>query len=278
MKRTLLQLLVTAGMAALGANAEIVYNSIPDPLPPNSWSEGFQCCSTAELGNIVTPAFSGDAFLSASIVLSNWAYMSEWAAGWGPVTSPDTSGFTVPITLNIYSVGDNGAVGTKLGSVTQDTLVAWRPEPNPTACGTDYAMPYQAGDGNCYHGAESVATFDLSSLNLTVPEQFIYGISYNTETWGYAPLGYDGPVDSLNVGLQQGGDPSVGSDDGTSVFYVAGPVNSNVFQRSTDTQNVSSISGYRAQVDFAETPEPSTFALMGLAAAALAGARLRKRK
>ena len=34
-----------------------------------------------------------------------------------------------------------------------------------------------------------------------MPDQIIYGVAYNTNTWGYAPIGQPGPYESLNYGL-----------------------------------------------------------------------------
>ena len=253
--------IIVGGLIAVSANAEVVYNSIDNPLPPNVPSEGYQCCSTAELGNIVTPTFSGGTFTSASIVMSDWATKSTYPSGWGPVTTVDPAGFTVPLTLNIYSVGAGGAVGTEIGTVTENALIPWRPESG----GCLDTTAYKGSDGGCYHGSASVVTFDLSSLNLSVPEQFIYGVAFNTNTWGYSPLGYDGPFESLNVGVENVG-PSVGKDNGLGTYYVAGPVNGNVFSQNTNATNtnVADISGYGVEAQFSEAPEPSTFGLIGI--------------
>ena len=36
----------------------------------------------------------------------------------------------------------------------------------------------------------------LRSKNVELPNTFIYGVVYNTNTWGYAPLGQPGPYES----------------------------------------------------------------------------------
>jgi len=62
--------------------------------------------------------------------------------------------------------------------------------------------------------------FDLRSSNVDLPNQFIYGIAYNTMTWGYSPIGNPGPYNSLNVGVN--GTPPVllGTDlDPDAVFW-----------------------------------------------------------
>ena len=51
-----------------------------------------------------------------------------------------------------------------------------------------------------------------------LPDSFAYGIAYNTNTWGYAPIGQPGPYESLNVGVIGDGStlastqPSIGTD------------------------------------------------------------------
>ena len=61
------------------------------------------------------------------------------------------------------------------------------------------------------------------ALNLDLPEQFIFGVAFNTNTWGYSPLGVGGPYESLNVGLANvngaGVPPSVGVDLDPDVVY-----------------------------------------------------------
>jgi len=206
-----LMLVVFSATSALAQVGNTVYNHIPTPLPPNVSSLGFQANQTAEFGDHVFLGGTDRRAASATVVMSDWALHSTYPSMPAP-------GFSHPITLNIYAVnnsGPNPALGALLGSVTQTFLIPWRPEPSP-GCGTAWL----AGDGNCYNGLAFKITFDLRSLNLTLPGQVIVGVAYNTNTWGYAPIGAPGPYESLNVGLATGTPASVGLDaESDAVFW-----------------------------------------------------------
>ncbi len=62
----------------------------------------------------------------------------------------------------------------------------------------------------CVNGKAANITFDFSSQNLTLPDTVVYGISYNTTSYGPSPIGTGAscystaagcPYDSLNIGL-----------------------------------------------------------------------------
>ena len=207
--------LVFAGVLLLGAapalaQGTVVYDSIPSPTPPNVVSSGFQCCQTAELGDEVkleadTPRRAG----FATVLMSSWSLHSDY---------PDmpAAGYTHPITLNIYVDAAAAAAHAPVKTVTEDFLIPWRPEADPAACGTAWL----AKDGNCYNGFAFTIRFNLRSLNYDLPDPFIYGIAYNTQSWGYAPLGVSGPYNSLNVGLHEAPPPvAVGIDVNPDVMY-----------------------------------------------------------
>ena len=135
----------------------------------------------------------------------------------------DPAGYVHPITLNLYTVGSGTppALGTNIATVTQNFLIPWRPVADPT-CTTPTA--WRANDGNCYNGFAFTIVFDLRSLNLTLPDQLIFGIAYNTNTWGYQPIGQPGPYESLNVGTANVGGvgipPYIGTDvEPDAVFW-----------------------------------------------------------
>jgi hypothetical protein len=108
------------------------------------------------------------------------------------------AGFTHAMTLNIYVDAASAAAHMPVQTVTQSFTIPWRPEANPTCPGR---TAWRAADTECYNGFAFTITFDLRSLNYDLPEQFIYGIAYNTNTWGYEPFFAPGPYESLNVGL-----------------------------------------------------------------------------
>jgi hypothetical protein len=191
------------------AQGTVVYDSIPSPTPPNVVSQGYQCCSVAEIGDEITleadtPRRTG----YATVLMSSWSLHSNY-----PTMS--SAGYTHPITLNIYTDAASAAAHSPVKTVTQDFLIPWRPAADPS-CGT----AWKAGDGLCYNGFAFTITFDLRSLNYNLPDQFIYGISYNTNTWGYSPIGAPGPYESLNVGLNSTPPVAVGADVNTDVVYI----------------------------------------------------------
>ena len=197
-------LVVAMGAFSTPAHAQatgtVVFDSIPNsPTPPNVPSTGFQCCQNAELGDQVTleadtPRRAG----LVTVLMSSWSLHSDY---------PDmpAAGYTHPITLNIYRNATEAAAHKPWKTVTQEFTIPWRPEAD-TTCGTAYLTK-----GKCYNGRAFPIVFDLRSNNVRLPGTFIYGVAYNTNTWGYAPIGQPGPYESLNVGLATVA-PTVGTD------------------------------------------------------------------
>jgi hypothetical protein len=184
--------LIAVPMSGSAASGTVIYDSTVSPLPGNLPSLGYEATSTAEFGDEV--AFSGTARLlnTVTVTMSDWALRSTYP-------SLPAEGYTHPITLNIYNVDNSGSVpaaGSLLATQTETFLIPWRPEAS-AGCGT----AWMADDGNCYNGFAFNITFDLSSLNVVLPDDVIFGIAYNTSHHGYSPLGVSGPYDSLNVGL-----------------------------------------------------------------------------
>ncbi|HXH91958.1 MAG TPA: DUF11 domain-containing protein [Thermoanaerobaculia bacterium] len=216
-------LMIAVSSVALAAPPVIIYNDIPSPLPGNVPSEGFQSDHTAEFGELIQFAGTNRIPTKVNVVMSSFALQSVFTApGMCPPASLcNASGFSHPITLNLYNVNNSGLVpepGTLIATRTQTFAIPWRPAGDP-ACGS--IAPnfdpnrWLAGDGKCYTGLAFTIAFDLTSLGITLPNQIIYGIAYNTQTFGSAPIGTNGPFDALNVGLNTAG-PSVGSNPGNS--------------------------------------------------------------
>lgn len=212
-------LLLTALLVLFGATSVLaqagttVYDHNPTPLPPNVPSLGFQATQTAEFGDNVLLAGTDRVAATATVTMSDWAKHSDYP-------SMPAAGFNHPITLNIYSVnhsGPNPALGALLGTVTQTFLIPWRPEADPLCPG---GTAWRASDNLCYNGLAFKITFDLRGLVLTLPSDVIVGVAYNTNTWGYHPIGLPGPYESLNVGLATGTPASVGVDiESDAVFW-----------------------------------------------------------
>jgi hypothetical protein len=183
-----------------------IYKDIPAPLPGNVASLGYEATSAAEFGDRIAFAGSARLALSATVTMSSWGCQSgSWFAN-NCLTTPGAT-FSHPITLNIYSVGVGNQVGALLGSVTQTFAIPFRPSADIHCTGGRW---YDAGSGSCFNGKATNITFNLSSLSLTLPNQVIFGVAYNTSHYGAAPIG-EGPAcytssggcgyDSLNVGV-----------------------------------------------------------------------------
>ena len=188
--------LCSAAVAALlitaPAGAATIYDSIPNPLPPNVVSLGYEATSTSEFGDLIQFASGSRSLTSVDVTMSNWALESTYE----PVGT--STGYSVPLTLTLYNVDNSGstpAVGSAIATRTIDPTILWRPEATASCGGTTWL----ASDGNCYNGLAQNVAFDFSGV--TVPDQIIFGLSFNTETYGSNPTGTAGPYNSLNFGL-----------------------------------------------------------------------------
>lgn len=210
--------------ASATAGSAVVYNALPsdNPINTNYASIGYQATSTSEFGDYVHLGGDTNRTLNTVIVtMSDWAKYSDYSSN---VTySGNNSTWSLPVTLNVYSshLGLNEAPDTVLATKTQTFSIPWRPESDPTCGSTSNGNGWKV-DGTCYDfsGIASNITFDLSSLNVALPNNVILGVAYNTQTHGYIPTGVAGPYSSLNVAVPGGQAVTVGSDDNTNnVFW-----------------------------------------------------------
>jgi hypothetical protein len=201
-------LLAATAVPAAAVPSVPIYDSIPAPLPPNVPSLGYQATQTSEFGDLIQFGGASRALTQVTLVMSDWALASTYGS-----SSPT---WNHPISLNLYNVdnsGANPAPGTLIATQTQTFAIPWRPEADPS-CPTPTA--WRASNGNCYNGYAFAITFDFTGT--TVPNQIIYGVAYNTNTWGYAPIGQPGPYESLNFGLATAA-PTTGSNPFPDTAY-----------------------------------------------------------
>lgn len=200
--------LATAGVA-VGGPPVPAYDSIPAPLPPNLASLGYEATGTQEFGDLVQFASASNWLTSATVTMSTWAPASSYPSFSGP-------SWSLPITLNIYHVdnsGANPAPGALIATRTQTFVIPWRPEPDPTCADPSY---WRASNGTCYGGMAVNVTFDLTGTN--VPSQVIYSVAFDTEHYGYSPIGARGPYNSFNVALASV-PPTVGTNPFPDTAY-----------------------------------------------------------
>jgi len=190
-----------ASASAFG-QGNTIYNTIPSPLAGNYPSQPFQAQQASEFGDRAAFVTPGRALTTVTVTMSSWACQTgHWT---GVCTTTPGATFTHPITINIYNVGPLNSVGTLIATKTEIQTIPYRPSTD-VVCGDGR---WSDGTG-CFNGKAANITFDLTSQNVTLPNQVIVGIAYNTSNYGYSPIGsqpcsstFEGcPYDSLNVAL-----------------------------------------------------------------------------
>lgn len=205
--------LVAAPAMAAGPTA---YRNIPSTLPGNVVSEAFEATSTSEFGDMIQLGGSerSSAKLPVTVVMSIWACETGGSADCA--TTPGAT-WNQPLTLKLYSVKDVGGTPTVdavLLTKSQTFALPFRPSRDTTGhCDASGFYPwYSTAEKKCRNGLARAITFALPS-GVTLPEQLIWSISFNTTHYGYTPIGgKGGPYDSLNVGADTLETPSVGKD------------------------------------------------------------------
>lgn len=200
----ILAVVAIVALSASVASAAVIYNNIPKPMPKNTASIGFEATSTSELGGAV--GFSGTTRNSPSVSI----VLSSWACQEGAGATCKTKGgatFSWPVTVKVYNLGPEGAIGSMITESTKTLAIPYRPSANKNCtANAEGAVGYGP---ECFHGKETKFTYPLEA---TLPNQAIISVAYNTTNHGASPVG---PAvcskfspsrcgyDSLNVGLEE---------------------------------------------------------------------------
>ncbi len=217
-------LVAMAAPAAVAAPGTVRYDSQPNPLPGNLFSEAFQAQQMSEFGDQIIFAAGPPELGTVSVVFSSFACeMGAWNTG--DCQSAAGATFNHPITFNIYEVDatDPTGVGDLITSVTQTVAVPFRPSADLVNC--PLTAPVAPGGwvgptGLCHNGFAFPVEFDLAGVQ--VPDEIIFSVSFNTSGYGTPPLPAPGPQDSLNVGVVTTS-PSIGTDVDTTVLFTNNP-------------------------------------------------------
>src|SRR5262249_15145772 len=129
------------------------------------------------------------------------------------------------------------------------------------------------------NGTAFPVSFDFSGT--TVPDSIIFGVAFNTQTWGYNPIGTPGPYISLNYGVATV-PPSVGTDPNPDDEYWntanannyadGGTAGVGIFRQDTGW------TGDTATIQVNAVPEPTSTALLAFGSLALVGRWRRTRR
>jgi len=262
--------LLAAALFSGNALAVPIYSNLPATLPPSLPSLGYQATSTTEFGDHIQFAAGPRKLDSVTITMVDWAMASTYGSS--------APGYQHNLTFNIYNYVNDTVAGPLIATTTQSAFIPWRPEADTT--GTCLSGTWLASNGNCYNGSAFNVVFDFSGQNVIMPNGIVFGLSYNTQSYGSTPIGQPGPYNSLNYGLVATA-PSVGTDvNPDSVFWNT----SYPGFLTTGTPGTfgadTGWTGYApaARFDAVTVPEPSSLGLFGIGLAGLAGLGATRRR
>jgi hypothetical protein len=193
-----------------GHSADRGYNAIPNKVPGNVPSVGFEATSTRDFGDEVELGGRARTLDAMSVVMSSWGCED---GGWTTKDCLTSRGatFDVPLTFTIYA--DNAGIpGDVLATRTKTVAVQYRPSASPR-CTDANDLPtgqwYSNKDHTCYNGFAQ--TIEMNLPDVTLPDKVIWTVKYNTTHNGELPVGETAACftasggcgyDALNVGVE----------------------------------------------------------------------------
>jgi hypothetical protein len=192
------------------ATPVVVFQNGPDNLALSYSSFGFQSSSIWSQAKYVELSGTGTVgaprkLHSCDVTLSSYApynsYTTWAAANPGLVVLPpatsipgDSGGYYHPVTLSFYEyeIANSTESYRLLTSKTVQAFIPWRPVKladgvtNYTNQGYAFRVPFDFPDG------------------VILPDQVWVAVSFNTQSFGVAPIGVSGPYDALNVPYPDG--------------------------------------------------------------------------
>ncbi len=193
--------------------AQAVFDNTASVLPSNLPSYGPEAYAFNEWGGQVALAGTARDLTSATVTLSSWACETGSWSTHDCVTTPGAT-YDVPITFNVYAVGAGNSVGALITSKQQTFTIPYRPSGNDPNCPGDDGAWYDGS--SCVHGQAVNITFAFAGE--TVPDNVIFGIAFDTDHYGYSPLGgSNAPTDSLNIATYPGNGTATPAEVGSWV-------------------------------------------------------------
>jgi hypothetical protein len=159
----------------------VAFSTFPDAVPQFMSSHSFQAQAASELGGRVKLAADTSRNLTkVSLVMVNYSNMPSYV--W-------------PITLKLYALND---LTTPFAYTTRTfSIPGWKHVPDLTCDASGSA--WRDEQGNCHYSETFPISFDLTGT--VVPDEFVWTVAYNTQSWGADPTGAWGYECNLNVGV-----------------------------------------------------------------------------
>jgi hypothetical protein len=202
-------------------DSNVAYNAMPfDVANCINPATGFEANSASEMGNEANLA-SGTGRNLSQLKVDFQSFgcgaSGHWYSATDPcVTTSANPSFTLPVTANIYAVGNGGQPGALLATDTETQTIPFRPSADPScpAVGsstTPKVAWFNPLSGQCQNSIGTVLSFSNWTFtgSSTLPDQAIWTVAFSTTHYGASPFtesaacfatdagcGYD----SLNVG------------------------------------------------------------------------------